>query len=75
MHYAWLDREYNAQSWSKELKEKFIEPLIIENCFRSNRRYKVEIGYYRTPTGCLVIQSDLNPGSIYSYFSALNCRQ
>ena len=23
VHYAWLDREYHAQSWSKELKEKF----------------------------------------------------
>ena len=26
---------------------------------------------YRTPTGCWVIQSDLNAGSIYCYFSAL----
>ena len=71
VHYAWLDREYNAQSWSKELKEKFQKPLIIGNCFHCNRRYKVEIGYYRTPTGCSVIQSDLNVGSIYSYFCAL----
>ena len=42
VHYAWLDRKYDAQSWSKELKEKFRKPLIIENCFHCNRRYKVE---------------------------------
>ena len=29
VHFAWLDREYDAQSWSKELKEKFRKPLII----------------------------------------------
>ena len=71
VHYAWLDREYDAQSWTKELKEKFRKPLNIENCFHCNRRYKVEKGYYRTPTGCSVIQSDLNAGSIYCYFCAL----
>ena len=68
MHYAWLDREYDGQSWSKELTEKIGKPLIIENCFHYNRRYKVEIGYYRTPTGCSIMQSDLNAGSIYCYF-------
>ena len=71
VHFAWLDREYDAQFWSKELKEKFRKPLIIENCVPCNRRYKEEIGYYRTPTGCSVIQSDLNAGSIYCYFCAL----
>ena len=70
VHFAWLDREYDAQSWSKELKEKFRKPVIIENCLHCNRRYKVEIGYYGTPTGCSVIQSDLNAGSIYCYFCA-----
>ena len=69
MYYACLDREYDAQSWSKELKEKFRKPLIIEKYFHCNRRYKVEIGYYRTPT---VIQSNLNAGSIYCYFCALH---
>ena len=58
----------NTQSWSKELKEKFRKPLIIENCFHCNRRNKVEIGYYRIPTGCSVIQPDLNASSLYCYF-------
>ena len=68
VHYAWLNREYDGQSW---LKEKLRKPLIIENCFHCNRRYKVEIRYYRTPTGCSVIQSDLNASSVYCYFCAL----
>ena len=54
-HSTRLDREYNAQSWSKKLKEKFRKPLIIENCFHCNRRYRVELGYYRTPTGRSII--------------------
>ena len=71
VHYAWLDREYDAQSWSKEVTEKFQKPLIIETCFHCNRHYKVEIWYYRTPTGCSIMQPDLNAGSIYCYFCAL----
>ena len=58
-------------SLGQELKEKFQKLLIIENCFHCNKRYKVEIEYYRTPTGCLVIQSDLNIGSTYCYLCAL----
>ena len=44
VNYSWLDREYDAQPWSKEFREKFRKPLIIENCFNCNRRYKLEIG-------------------------------
>ena len=51
VHYAWLDREHDAQSWSKELKGKFRKPLLTENCSHCNRRCKVEIVYYRTSTG------------------------
>ena len=71
MHYAWLDREYDAQSWSEELKEKFRKLLIIKDCFHCNRHYKEEIGYYRTPTGSSVIQPDLSADSLYCYFCAL----
>ena len=71
VQYAWLDSEHDAQPWTRELKEKFQKPLIIENCFRCNRRYKVKIGYYKTSTGCSVIQPDLNAGSICCYFFAL----
>ena len=45
VHYALLDREYYVQSWSKEVKEKFRKPLIIENCFHCSGRYKVEYSY------------------------------
>ena len=76
-HYAWLDREYDAQSWSKELKEKFRKPLTIENCSHCNRRYKVEIRYYRTPTGYSLKQSDSYASSIYigSIFLCFAVRQ
>ena len=59
VHYARLDREYDVQSWSKKLKEKFRKPLIIENCFHCNRCCNVEIEYQRTRTGFSFIQSDL----------------
>ena len=72
VRYAWLDREYDAQSWSKELKEKFRKQLIIEDCFHYNRHYKEEIGYYRTATGSSVIQPDLSADSLYYYFCALH---
>ena len=76
-HYAWLDREYDEQSRSKELKEKFRKPLTIENCSHCNRRYKVEIRYYRTPTGYSLKQSDSYASSIYigSIFLCFAVRQ
>ena len=33
VHLQWLDQEYQANAWSLENKEKYRQPLVIEQCF------------------------------------------
>ena len=42
VHYAWLDREYNAQSWSKELKEKFQIQIKISKTANHRKLFSLQ---------------------------------
>ena len=66
MDYAWLDRGYDAQSWSKELKEKFRKPLITEKFFIATdvTNWKWDTTEHILVARLYSIQPDLNAGSI-----------
>ena len=55
VHIAWLDKEFNANDWSAEIKRKYRVPSTVLKCLNCNRSFKPEIGYRRDPRGCTAI--------------------
>ena len=69
----WLDREFNANNWNEEIKQKYRVPFTVLKCLNCNRNFKPEIGYWRNPRGSTAIYGADNHISGYCFECEATC--
>ena len=55
VHIARLDKEFNANNWNEEIKQRYRMPCSVLKCLNCNRNFKSEIGYWRSPRGSTAV--------------------
>ena len=55
VHIARLDKEFNANNWNEEIKQRYRMPCSVLKCLNCNRNFKSEIGYWRIPRGSTAV--------------------
>ena len=50
-HIAWLVRQFNANNWIEEIKQKYRVSFTVPKCLNCYRNFEPKTGYWRHPRG------------------------